>query len=126
MVQRVIAPDLTSLVTAQPTSMGQAVSPTVAAQVARMMVSVVQSPYGTAHTAVTSMTHYTVAAKTGTAQNGPNNTGLDDAVFTCYAPATNPQIAIGVIVKGGGLGADASAPVAVKILQAYLSSLAKR
>jgi penicillin-binding protein 2 len=47
-------------------------------------------------------------------------------VFTCYAPVTNPQIAIGVIVKGGGLGADAAAPVAVKILQAYLSSLAKR
>jgi len=126
MVQRVIAPDLTPLVTAQQTSMGQAVSPTMAAQVARMMVSVVQQPYGTAHLAVTSMTNYTVAAKTGTAQNGANNTGLDDAVFTCYAPVNNPQIAIGVIVKGGGLGADASAPVAVKILQAYLSSLAKR
>ncbi len=126
LVQRVTAPDLTQLVNAQPTSMGQAVSPSVAAEVARMMVSVVQQPYGTAHNAVTSMTNYTVAAKTGTAQNGPNNNGLDDAVFTCYAPATNPQIAIGVIVKGGGLGADASAPVAVKILQAYLSSLAKR
>jgi len=72
------------------------------------------------------MTNYTVAAKTGTAQNGANNNGLDDAVFTCYAPVTNPQIAIGVIVKGGGLAADESAPIAVKILQAYLSSLAKR
>ncbi|HEV3294476.1 MAG TPA: penicillin-binding transpeptidase domain-containing protein [Streptosporangiaceae bacterium] len=126
LVQRVTAPDLTPLVTAQPTSLSQAVTPSVAAQVARMMVSVVQQPYGTAHSVVTSMTNYTVAAKTGTAQNGPNNTGLDDAVFTCYAPVTNPQIAIGVIVKGGGLGADASAPIAVKILQAYLSSLARR
>jgi penicillin-binding protein A len=126
MVQRVIAPDLTSLVTAQQTSMGQTVSPAVAAEVAKMMVSVVQQPYGTAHNSVTSITHYPVAGKTGTAQNGVNNTGLDDAVFTCYAPVTNPQIAIGVIVKGGGLGADASAPVAAKIIQAYLSSLAKR
>lgn len=126
LVQRVTAPDLTPLVTAQPASMGQAVTPQVAGEVARMMVSVVQSTDGTAHTVVTSGTSYTVAAKTGTAQNGINNTGLDDAVFTCYAPVTNPQIAIGVIVKGGGLGADASAPVAVKIIQAYLSSLAKR
>jgi cell division protein FtsI/penicillin-binding protein 2 len=54
-----------------------------------------------------------------------NNTGLDDAVFTCFAPVSNPQIAVGVIVKGGGLGADASAPIAVKIIQAYLASQAK-
>ena len=51
-----------------------------------------------------------IAGKTGTAQNGINNTGLDDAVFTCFAPASNPQIAVGVIVKGGGFGADAAAP----------------
>ena len=54
-----------------------------------------------------------IAGKTGTAQNGINNTGLDDAVFTCFAPAGNPQIAVGVIVKGGGFGADAAAPIAV-------------
>jgi len=41
-------------------------------------------------------------------------------VFTCYAPANNPQIAVGVIVKGGGFGADAAAPIAVKIIEAYL------
>jgi penicillin-binding protein 2 len=61
-----------------------------------------------------------IAGKTGTAQNGVNNTGLDDAVFTCFAPASNPAIAVGVIVKGGGFGADAAAPIAVKIIQAYL------
>ena len=92
----------------------------------QMMIDVVAKDYGTAHASVTSLTDIPVAAKTGTAQNGSNNTGLDDAVFTCFAPANNPQIAIGVIVKGGGLGADASAPIAVKILQAYLSSQAKQ
>ena len=30
-----------------------------------------------------------MAGKTGTAQNGVNNTGLNDAVFTCYAPYDN-------------------------------------
>ena len=66
-----------------------------------------------------------IAGKTGTAQTGINNSGLDDAVFTCFAPAANPQIAVGVVVRGGGLGADASAPIAVKIIQAYLADVGK-
>ena len=124
MVQKVTAPDLTSLETAQPTPLGQAVSPSVAANVSQMMVNVVKQPYGTAHETAF-LPNIAIAAKTGTAQNGANNTGLDDAVFTCFAPVSNPQIAVGVIVKGGGLGADASAPIAVKIIQAYLASQAK-
>jgi penicillin-binding protein A len=128
LVQRVIAPNLTDLETATPTVLSHTVSPKVAGEVRQMMESVVANPAGTAH-----LTAYIpglpIAAKTGTAQNGINNTGLDDAVFTCFAPAGNPQIAVGVVVKGGGLGADASAPVAVKIIKAYmkyLGSQAKR
>jgi peptidoglycan glycosyltransferase len=124
MVQKVTAPDLTPLETAQPTPLGQTVSPSVAANVSQMMVNVVKQPYGTAHNTAF-LPNIAIAAKTGTAQNGANNTGLDDAVFTCFAPVSNPQIAVGVIVKGGGLGADASAPIAVKIIQAYLASQAK-
>lgn len=124
MVQKVTAPDLTPLETAQPTPLGQTVSPSVAANVSQMMVDVVKQPYGTAHNSAF-LPNIAIAAKTGTAQNGANNTGLDDAVFTCFAPVSNPQIAVGVIVKGGGLGADASAPIAVKIIQAYLASQAK-
>jgi len=126
LVQKVTAPDLTPLVNTSPTTLSQAVSPTVAAQMSQMMINVVKADYGTAHASVTSLTNIPVAAKTGTAQNGANNTELDDAVFTCFAPANNPQIAVGVIVKGGGLGADASAPIAVKILQAYLNAQAKQ
>jgi penicillin-binding protein A len=125
MVQKVTAPDLTPLVTAQPSTLSQAVTPQVAAQVTQMMINVVKSPVGTAH-ATAFLPNISIAAKTGTAQNGANNTGLDDAVFTCFAPSSNPQIAVGVIVEGGGLGADASAPIAVKIIQAYLASQAKR
>ena len=61
----------------------------------------------------------TVFAKTGTAQNGINNSGLDDAVFTCFAQVGNQQIAIGVVVKGGGQGADAAAPIAVSVIKAF-------
>jgi peptidoglycan glycosyltransferase len=124
MVQKVTAPDLTPLQTGQPTPLGQAVSPSMAANVSQMMVDVVKQPFGTAHNTAF-LPNIAIAAKTGTAQNGANNTGLDDAVFTCFAPVSNPQIAVGVIVKGGGLGADASAPIAVKIIQAYLASQAK-
>jgi penicillin-binding protein A len=125
MVQKVTAPDLTPLLNTSSTPLAQTVSPTVAAQVARMMTSVVQQPYGTAHNSAF-LPNITIAAKTGTAQNGAQNGGIDDAVFTCYAPVSNPQIAVGVIVKGGGHGADTSAPIAVKIIQAYLASLGKR
>ena len=123
LVQKVIAPNLTPLVTAQPSVLSHAVSPGVASQVSRMMAGVVAQPYGTAHSIAGQLVGITVAAKTGTAQNGANNTGLDDAVFTCFAPVGNPEIAVGVIVKGGGLGADASAPVAVQIIKAYMNYL---
>ena len=124
MVQKVTAPDLTPLEAAQPAPLTQAVSPSVAADMTQMMINVVKQPYGTAH-ATAYLPNIEIAAKTGTAQTGINNTGLDDAVFTCFAPASNPQIAVGVIVKGGGLGADASAPIAVEIIKAYLASQAK-
>jgi len=96
----------------------------VAGQLTQMMISVTQSPQGTAH-ATADVPGIVIAAKTGTAQTGINNSGLDDAVFTCFAPAANPQIAVGVVVKGGGLGADASAPIAVKIIQAYQAAVGK-
>ncbi len=122
LVQKVEAQDLSSVESASPGVLSQAVSGGVADQVKRMMLSVVQNPSGTAHAATASLqaAGIQVGAKTGTAQNGPNNTGLDDAVFTCFAQSGNQQIAIGVVVKGGGQGADAAAPVAVAIIKAYL------
>ena len=127
LVQKVTAPDLTPLVNTQPSVLSQTVSADTASKVESMMVNVTQKPYGTAYqSAGPPATSIQIAAKTGTAQNGINNTGLDDAVFTCFAPVGNPQIAVGVVVKGGGLGADASAPIAVKIIEAYLSSQGKQ
>ena len=127
LVQKVTAPDLSAIETTTPSPLGTAVTPTQAAHLQAMMTSVVQSPLGTAHaTAGPQVTGgIEIAGKTGTAQNGINNSGLDDAVFTCYAPTTNPQIAVGVVVKGGGFGADAAAPIAVAIIEAYLASQGK-
>ena len=105
--------------------LSQPVSPSVASDVGQMMLAVVQDPDGTAYAYNTAAEGFTMAGKTGTAQNGANNTGLDDAVFTSYAPYDNPQIAVGVIISGGGYGATAAAPIAVQVIKAYLATLGK-
>ncbi len=116
------APDLSTLARTTPSGLSQAVSPQVAGQMTQMMEAVTQNPGGTAYQTAgpPAVRSLVIAGKTGTAENGPNSAGLDDAVFTCFAPASNPKIAVGVIVKGGGFGADAAAPIAVKIIEAYL------
>ncbi len=121
LVQSVQAPDLSTIQSTVPSPLSQAVTPVVANQVAQMMLAVTQNPGGTAYaTANQQVAGVQIAGKTGTAENGANSAGLNDAVFTCFAPANNPTIAVGVIVKGGGFGAAAAAPIAVKIIKAYL------
>jgi penicillin-binding protein A len=123
LVQDVKAPDLTTVQQARPTQLSQPVSAKNAQQLKQMMLSVVNSPNGTAY--VVPGIHQpglNIAAKTGTAQNGTNNTGLNDAVFTALAPESNPSIAIGVIIKGGGYGAAAAGPIAVQVIKAYLNT----
>ncbi len=124
LVQDVKAPDLTTVLQATPSLFSQPVSATTASQVKAMMVSVVNAPNGTA-VAVPGIhgTGLDIAGKTGTAQNGTNNTGLNDAVFTALAPAPNPDIAVGVVIRGGGYGAAAAAPIAVQVISAYLHYL---
>ena len=125
LVKQVTASDLSTVETTSPTQLSQAVSPTVATDLGQMMLAVVQDSDGTANAYNTGAVGFTMAGKTGTAQNGVNNTGLNDAVFTCYAPYDNPQIAVGVIIQGGGYGATAAAPIAVQVIKAYLASLGK-
>jgi penicillin-binding protein A len=122
LLKYVQAPDLTQLAATTPSVLSQAVTPNVASEVQSMMVAVTQNSNGTAFQTAgpPAVGSLVIAGKTGTAENTVSGAGLDDAVFTCFAPASNPQIAVGVIVKGGGFGAAAAAPIAVKIIQAYL------
>ncbi len=122
MVQKVEAQDLSSVESTSPQVYRQTVTAPVADQVKSMMLSVTEDPAGTAHAASADVraSGITVGAKTGTAQTGINNTGLDDAVFTCFAQSGNQRIAIGVVVKAGGEGADAAAPIAMAVIKAYL------
>lgn len=56
--------------------------------------------------------------KTGTAQN-PH--GTDHSLFICFAPKDNPQIAVAVVVENGGFGSTWAAPIAVLMMEQYLT-----
>jgi len=60
---------------------------------------------------------FDIAGKTGTAQN-PH--GKDHAVFVCFAPFDDPKIAIAVVVENVGFGGTWAAPIAQKMIEAYL------
>ncbi|MBV9659690.1 MAG: penicillin-binding protein 2 [Acidimicrobiales bacterium] len=108
--------------TYQPSKWLQATSPDTASQLTQLMTSVVSSPDGTGTAAA--IPGVQVAGKTGTAQTG---TGKIDAWFVAFAPATNPQIAVAVVLpdqpganeyQGGTL----AAPIAKTIIQTYLAN----
>ena len=44
----------------------------------------------------------------------------DHAWFIAFAPAEEPRIAVAVLVENGGFGASAAAPIARKVMDAYL------
>ena len=122
LVQRVATRGSSTVSTTEPAVLSQAVSPAVASAVGQLMFAVAQDSDGTAYAFNAAADGVTAACATGTAQNGPNNTGLTDAVVTCYAPYQDPQIAVGVILQGGGYGAAAAAPIAIQTIKAYLAS----
>jgi peptidoglycan glycosyltransferase len=128
LVQQVVGPGLAMIEQHSPKVLSQPVSPTVAGYLQSMMFQVTHNAGGTAAaTAGPAETGgITIDGKTGTAQNGANNTGLNDAVFTCFVPGSNGQpspIAVGVMVRGGGYGAAAAAPIAVAVIKAYMAHL---
>lgn len=59
-----------------------------------------------------------VAAKTGTVQS--STTSFNNAVFVCYAPADDPEIAVAVVVEKGGSG-SAVIPAAKDVLDYYFA-----
>jgi len=61
---------------------------------------------------------YEVWGKTGTAQN-PH--GKDHALFVGLAPAQDPKILVCVVVENAGHGGSVAAPIAGRIIKAFLS-----
>jgi penicillin-binding protein A len=128
LIQQVTASDLATVQSAQPAVLSQPVSAAVATNVKTMMIAVTQQSQGTAFAFnANNEGGIVIAGKTGTAQNNLNGVSPNpDAVFTAFAPADNPKIAVGVIIQGGGYGATAAAPIAVAVIKAYLATLGIR
>lgn len=97
---------------------------------------VVNDPGGTGQNA--KLSGIEVCGKTGTSQvlGLPQNEKArrrkvlgafqkDHALFACYAPSENPEIAIAVILENAGGGGAVAAPVARKILSAYFEGKKK-
>lgn len=83
--------------------------------VARLgMEAVVAGGEGTGHGA--RIDSVEVAGKSGSAQNAGK---LTHALFVCYAPADDPQIAVAVILEERGHGGTWAAPVARAVLDHY-------
>ncbi len=61
-----------------------------------------------------------VGAKTGTAQVGREDTNAN-AVFVCFAPYENPEIAVSIVVERGGSGTELAA-IAADIISYYFSA----
>ncbi|HUA89375.1 MAG TPA: penicillin-binding protein 2 [Steroidobacteraceae bacterium] len=99
------------------------------ARVVHGMIGVTQR--GTA-AAIGAHAPYVFAGKTGTAQvftvaqNERYNASKiserlrDHSWFIAFAPADQPRIAVAVLQENGGAGASAAAPIARKVLDAYL------
>jgi penicillin-binding protein 2 len=97
----------------------------------KAMVDVVHGLRGTARV-INKGIQYQVAGKTGTAQvfgiaqeeeydeETVAEKLRDHALFISYAPADDPQIAVAVIVENGSHGGSVAAPIARRIMDAYL------
>ena len=106
-------------------------NPAHLAAVREGMIATVHGP-GTA-TNIRPGLEYLVAAKTGTAQVVSRRRGQGAvnprslpmhlrhrALFIAYAPADAPTIAVAVAVEGGGYGSTTAAPIARRILDAWI------
>jgi penicillin-binding protein 2 len=81
------------------------------------MVAVTSSIDGTAYKSFQGLP-FEVAGKTGTAQTSKGIERSSNALFLCYAPADDPQIAIAVVVEKGAWGSNV-APIARDIIDEY-------
>ncbi|HET7842888.1 MAG TPA: penicillin-binding protein 2 [Xanthomonadales bacterium] len=96
------------------------------------MIAVMHGPTGTAR-ATGAGSPYHIAGKSGTAQRyrRKDNSEYDEsrvsehlrhqALFVAYAPAEAPTIAVAIVVEHGSSGSKAAAPVARRILDAWLA-----
>ncbi|WP_312178909.1 penicillin-binding protein 2 [Arthrobacter sp.] len=116
LIKAVRAPDLSVINEPEPSVLNTSVSPGTAAQLTDWMVSVVDN--GSASAA--QVPGFKVAGKTGTAEVEGRG---DNAWFTGFAPAEDPQVAISIVMEDVDLttGSQLTTPSAQKLLEAVLN-----
>jgi penicillin-binding protein 2 len=85
------------------------------------MWTVVNAYSGTGKKAAIKAAH--AAGKTGTAENVHGNY---HGWFIGFAPYTNPEIAVVVLMENGGEGSDVAAPMSARVMSYYFSSIRGR
>ena len=114
-VEKVTAPDGSTVVKTEPDELGTAVSPQHAAEVNQMMQAVVTGGTGTA----AQIPGIKVAGKTGTAETGVNH--VNTTWFITFAPADDPKVAVAVVVENQhATGGEVAAPIAKQIMEALI------
>ncbi len=115
LVDKVVTNSGHTVYTGKPQQIERVMSPQSAAQLTADMRNVVDEGTGTA----ANVLGLNVAGKTGTAETGVS--GLNTAWFIAFAPADNPKIAVAVVVEHTPLfGGQVAAPIAAKVIEAYL------
>ncbi len=127
LVSRLTGPDLTVISQTNPVVANQnAVPANIAAEITTMMI---QSEKDTAGYVAPAAGQPVIASKTGTAEHGtdPKNTP-PQCWYVAFAPATNPQVAVAVVVENGGngdlaaTGGKVAAPIGRAVINAALSA----
>ena len=120
LISQLQAPDLTDLSTPSPVSMGQAISPAVAATLTDLMIGPENFTGGDGK-----IPGVQIASKTGTAEHGVNPRETPPhAWYIAFAPAQNPTVAVAVIVENGGdrglaaTGGSVAAPIGRAVIAA--------
>jgi len=126
LVDQVTGSNLEVLRGFEPKVMSDALDPDLCTQLTGMMVAGVAT--GQANNA--RIEGVDVAGKTGTAQNGVDQSGRENPYtlwFTGFAPAENPEVAVAVVVENdGNLGHHSSgnivaSPIAKTVIEAVLN-----
>ena len=124
LVQEIRAPNLAILRTTDPVIFDTAMTPQDARQLQEMMVAVVERGTAGILQGITDAEGrpVPVGAKTGTAQTGNDRSPV--AWMVAMAPATNPRVAVAVVVEDGGLaevsGNALAGPIARAVIEAIL------
>ncbi len=133
LISQELAPDLSVLDQPAPKQFNQVLDPDLADELSLMMVGVVQNKDGTGKAAaITDIKGVTVGGKTGTADTGVASGPLASPHdwFVGFANLNgSAKIAVSVILENSAgtaneaTGGLAAAPVAQKVMEAYLSTL---